>query len=443
MLDIFKYLSANDLITLSIVSRVFNEVISHSKLMKKLQLKFRKLNGDEETMGNRRYTQLKIGFFKSTVHYAILRNIGDDLITLSLINCKIKLDSVRKILNETPNVKSLKFERVSLSDVPNVMKQPHPQLKIMDLTSIVSDPRLFRVIRNCTVQELSLTHDEQDSYDDFSYLVQLLLLQTHLKSLHLTGFYKTSLFSDDTLESVSFKLETFMLSHCIFQKTIHLKAFITAHVESLQHLKISDVALCDLSTILNQMKKLKSLSVSNISMNYLGTLDTVEELNLSGNKVPEIVLEKTAHVKTLRLKYVSRRRLLNWISENLTELESLELVEGSLEELAIPSLRKLTLSNVANCPPLFFELHCKIEELTMIECRFINNEVLEKAAKSLRNLKSLVVIIKENNCGEITNECLKTIGDHCKLIELIRINQPAKKLNWKLLKARKDVKVYI
>lgn len=444
LLDIFQFLSASELLALSTVSKVFNYVINDSKLVQKLQIAFRKLSGDEESIGNRRYSRLKIGFYKPTVHYAILKSIGDELTSLSFVNYKLKLDTIRKILNETPNVRNLKFERVSLSDVPNVMKLPHPQLKIKTLTSVVSDPRLFRVIQNCTVQELNLTQDEHDNYVNFVDLVRLLRLQSCLTSLCLIGFCKTSLFSDNSLDSVDFCLRKFLLADCVFQQTIHLKSFLGAHVESLREINISEVAMCDLSTVLNQMRKLKNLILSNVSMSYLEALPSVEELTICGNKVPEIVLEQTLKVKRLRLKHVRNRRMLSSISENLTDIESLVLVEGSLEQLAVPSIRKLSISSVNDCPTCFFEIHCNIEFLCIENCNFIDDETIRDVANWLGNLKSLTLKCTKKNCREITDKSLEMIRDHCKSIELIRIEGFKNKLNWKLLtEARRDLKIYI
>lgn len=441
MLEIFEYLTPRDLIALSAVSRVFNDVISNTKLVRKLTLNFRKLNGDEESIGERQYTRLKIGFFKSATHYSILKDIGDNLTTLSFVNYKFKLDTIRRILNETPNVEDLRFERVTLSDVPNVLKQPQPQLKLKNLTSIISDPKLFRALQSCSVEELSVTQHECDNYVNFIDLIQLIRSQTNLTSLTLNSFCNTSLFSDNSLERVNFKLEKFSLGFAVFFKTVHLKRFVEAHIDSLTHFEMNDCCSCDFSLEVNQMRNLKSLKVSDVSMNYLELLPSVEELSLASNTIPETFFENLPNLKSLELKRVNKKKILLMITE-LTTLESLEVKEGIIDELLLPSLRKLSLFNIRDCPPTFFGFQFNVEELYLEDCRFVDDETIDDIVSCLTKLKSLVVIATKKNCCGITNNGLATIRDRCESLKLLRISGASTQLDWKILE-NKNMQIYI
>lgn len=439
LFGIFEYLPASDLISLTAVCSAFDEAISNSKLVKKLLLSFRKLNGEDGSIGRRRYVQLQIGYFKPTYHFSILSDIGAQVVSLTFKNHKFKLDLIRRILVATSNVKTLKLERIRLSDVPNIMKQPFPELKQLSLTSNESDPRVYRVMMKCSLKDLRIRQSAQDNFSNFSDLIHLLQTQVHLKHFTLDGFCKTGLFSDDALDETNFQLESFSLKNSTFQRTVHLKSFVEFHTVTLNQFEMCNVALCDFSAVLNQSKQLKVLNISNVSLNYLETLETVEELAITGHKVVGKVLCKMPCVQRLKLKWMKDKRLLSIISDSMKDLECVEVTDGAIEGLNIPTMRMLTLCSVDQCPDDFFKINYGLEELRIENCSFISDRMVENIAESLLKLKSLTIM----NSGKITNESLKAINDSCLALRNIKISRSGDNLDWKLLENSRDVKIYI
>lgn len=441
LLEIFSYLSASELIALSTMCRAFNRIISDSVLVKKLLLNFRQSTKDESSIGNRRYTRLNIGSFTPTLHLTILRDtpIGGDLVSINLRNHKFKLESIRKILNETPNVKELSFNRIKLSDVPKVIRQPLPQLKNVDLISTESDSRIYRVLCDCGFEKITISQRFDDGFYRFSEFHRLLKSQTTLKHLSFNGLYKTSLFTDDSLDKVDFHLESFSVTDSIFLRTVHLKTFLEAHSKTLRTMKISKITLCDFSTVLNKLNALTSLSLATVELGYLETLAKVEELSIEGHKIKDTVLEKLPNVKRLKLLRVDRKSLLNSVSKYMKDLEFAEIAESSINGLAAPTIKNLSLQSV-HCPPNFFEVHFNIEHLSIDHCSGVTDETVGEIVKFLRNLKSLTII-----CADITEESLFEIRDSCASLEILRIEaleDTEKSLDWRILESRKEIKVY-
>lgn len=439
LLEIFKHLSSSDLLALTSLCTVFDETISNSKLVHKLLLNFRKLNGEAESIGSRRYINLNIGFYKPNVHHSILQNIGSNLTRLSFKSNKFKLDSLRKIINLTPNVTSLSFERITLSDVPKAMKRPFPELFQTRLTLKESDPRILRILSNCEANHFGLHQSSEDSYVDFTDVIRFLRSQTQLKTLEFSGFCKTSLFTDDALDKVNLNLESVSVKDSLFHRTVHLKSFIEGQWRSLTRAEFSALELFDVSTILNRLKNLKCLTISDVSLNYLEPLPRVEELTVIGQKVSEEIFDKFPSVKRLRLKRVRKKSILNNISKCMKELESLEVEDGSISELNIETVKVLSLKNIDSCSPDFsLLLNPNIEHLSIENCSSISDEVIESISQSLNQLKSLNI----NQSGRITNKSLESIQHSLKLLEKLTIISQ-NDLNWKLLSSRKNLKLFI
>lgn len=437
LFEIFQYLSGSDLISLTSVSKNFNGTVSsYPELSRKIILIFRKLNSDMNSFGSRQYSQLKIGFFKTNFHYSVLVEVGANLVQLTLKNFKFKLDTVRRILLLTPKVSQLSFDRVTLSDVPNNLKQPMPRLENLAISSTESDPRLFRVIKFCIMKELRLHQKTKDGFADFSDVIRLLNSQTSMKNLFLDGFCKTNLFADDLLDE-NFKLESFAVTNSTFQRTVHLKAFVERHADSLTRIEISNLDLCDFSTVLNRLSRLKRLSVSNVALYYLDTLPTVETLEITGHKIDESLLAKTPNVRHLKLKWFGSPKRMKILSEKMTELDCVEVVEGSIDGLMAPKLKRLTMKFVEHLSPDFFTNHHEIEHLEMENCS-INGAIIEDIAQSLHILKSLTLI----NSGQIENRDLETIRDRCEQLMELRV-EGSKSLNWNLFKTKVKPKVYV
>lgn len=435
LLLVFEYLSAIDLIALSKLGPTFCNLISDLKLVKKLSLYFGRQDGDGP-IGIRQYEQLKIHAYFYKCHYRIIQDIGTNLVTLSIMNHKLKLNSLRAILVGTPNVRNLSLERVTLSDVPRSMKLPLPRLQDVSLKSKESDPRLYQVLRNCNFNEISISQQADDGFYRFKELDHLLRSLTALKSLSFDRLCKTSLFDEDILSDVNFQLEHFSVTDSVLNRTVHLKEFIESHAATLKRLEISKIESCDLSTVLNKLENLSSLSLRTVDLRYLGPMVNVEELSLTGHKITETAWDKFPSIRKLKLVRIKKKTVFTIISRTMLDLQDLEVKECKIAELKVPSIKRLSLHTVF-CPTEFFNIHCNIEHLSMVNCFGVTNNTIKEIAQSLHRLKTLTIIK-----SDITDDGLLLLRDYCDSLRELRIaGNPL--LDWRLLEDRKEIKVYI
>lgn len=395
LLEIFKYLPANDLIELTGTCKAYRELIADSKLVKKLELRFRKLNGDKTTLGSRRYTRLRVGFIRKQLHFELLDRIGREMTTVAFRNSKLKIDVIRAVLvRAVPNVTELNFDNSWLSDVPKLLKGPFPVLTRLKLSAINSDPRVFRILRDCSVVELKMCLTGT-FFNDFTDTKQFLLGQSGLVALSLHGLHRTNFFEDNILDGVKFKLKSFTLKHASFLRTDHLKRFLKVQMWSLESLRVAAVDKCDLSDVLNQSRCLRSLTLSLMTLNYLQPLTSVTDLDITYSKTLNVkVFECFPCLKHLRVSGVGLEDISKAISENFKELESLELDGGSARDTALYNLKKLKLKNVDDPPS--YEIFKSIEEFTVERCWFVDEDYL-RTSKLMENLKVLTIV----DCGTI------------------------------------------
>ncbi|CRL04937.1 CLUMA_CG018074, isoform A [Clunio marinus] len=432
LFEIFKDLSAEDLINLSCVCKSFNAFINNElNLVRKLQMCFRKLNyKDESTLGDRQYTKLCIGFFSTSYHRKLFHSISSRLTTLSFSNIKLKLNILKAILNAAPNVTSINFFKFTLLDAPRVLKKPFPQLDIKSLVCTRCDPGVYRIFNECNIKELTVINDDKDDFYDFRHLTSLLKSQKTLKCIFIEGLFQTNLFIDESLDKVDFHLESFTIINGNFCKTIHLKDFIENHADSLTRLTISDVEYCDFTPSLICLTNLRMFDFSNIFLHNLETLESVEILSIGGQKmnISKGCLSKFPFTKILKLKWMRNEEMLDIMSQNMKELVEVEITEGIVDGLKSKTLKTIVLDNVDRLPLNFFIENDKIEDFTFLNCSFVNDEIIENVV-SLKHLSRLTII----RSGNITNNALKLIRNNCKHLEKIVVKENGNHLNWKLM----------
>lgn len=395
ILEIFKYLPADDLLELTATCKVYRELIAGSKLVKKLELKFRKLNGDKSTLGDRQYSRLRVGFIRKQLHYELLDRIGRELTAVTFRNNKLKIDTIRAALVLCPSITELTFDNSWLTDVPKILKRPFPVLSGVKLSAVNSDPRVFRILRDCSVVELEICLTST-FFNDFTDTKQFLLGQSSIENLSLHGFYRTNFFEDNTLDKVKFQLKSFTLKQATFLRTDHLKRFLKGQMTSLERLHVAGIDNCDLSDILNQSASLRSLKISLMALNYLEPMTSVTELDITCHKTCNLeVFRKFPCLKHLRLSRVGQEAISKAISENFQTLESLELDGGSACDIMLKKLKKLTLKSTPE-PPLH-GLLINLEELIVERCYFVDDEYLKSIKRLMTRLRILTIV----DCGSI------------------------------------------
>jgi hypothetical protein len=178
LLEIFKYLSFHDLLSLSEVCSTFNLLISSSdKLLSKipvfLQISPSKIDvavnqwksGDiaqfiveNLKFGTRKYSKLFIGDINSEIVVKICELLGLNVKEITFKRGSHDLETVRRILIKTSNVKRLKFCRRSVkSEFVNFESTELPQLALDELILESIGSQVFHVLKNCTLIKLEGT----------------------------------------------------------------------------------------------------------------------------------------------------------------------------------------------------------------------------------------------------------------------------------------------
>jgi hypothetical protein len=424
LLDIFEYLPGVDLVSLSGVCRNFNEIISNTELSKKLTLHFRKLNENvDEVVNCRRYENLKIGFYKPSLHPLILKEIGSNLNSIEFAYCNLKLDIVRRILGACPNVKRLKFFKAHLSDVPNSLRLPLPVLINVDLTFTYSDPRIFKILNNCVVRKLYLDHKYKMATENVDDFMEFLSRQDHLEDLTLTHFFRTNLFITNWLNLVTFRLKVLRLLHVSLARTVHFKEFLAQnHLDTLQVLEIKKLDKCNLTNIINFCSYLKELKIDELeSLAEVEELKSLEKLAIFAqlpltldqliHKFPSLQVVETNYC---RLIYDEDEflRVHGRISYPKNFLE-LHVIDTTITMLRTKTIKKLVLKNARINDDDFFEANHQIEELFIENCHF-GDDIMAKFIHTMPNLTKFSIadeIITQNTIDCIYYKCvhLKTL----------------------------------
>ena len=122
----------------------------------------------------------------------------------------------------------------------------------------------------------------------------------------------------------------------------------------------------------------------------------------------------------------------------MVDIRHLEVLDCPIDELSMPSVKKLILQNVSSIRADFFEVHKEIETLELKTCRAVDDETLYKIVRNLKNLSSIAI----ENC-KISNESLKAIKRFGERIEKISIKGSVNELNWKILECQRKLKIVI
>lgn len=438
LLEILQYCDAKELLALTETCRTFSTVISDSESVKKFRVWFRKTNGAEMSIGQRCYEQLKITAIKRPLHFVILSNLGSNITDLLFSNGKQKLDTIRRVLILCPSVKRLAFHNIELSDVPNVLKQPFPDLWNVNLTCIQSDPRIYKIMRQCTITHLQIHHKHDDGYWEFIDLINMLITQPHLTHLTLDGLHRTSIFDDNRLESADLRLTSLTVTDCTLNRTDHFKSFLGLQCESIRSLTVRNIMFCDLSGIILKCHQLERLELQNIGLRNLNPVESIKELTLIGIK-DTLMFENFSNVRYLKLKNVPSNAL-EIISKNLKNLERIDIAEGPLSNLIVPTLKRLHISSCRSYPADFFQLNHSIEHLTLEKCKvFLSDKVIWMSISC--HLKNLHVL-RIYGCGAITHDALDGLVQCCQYLKVLEIRDCSLR-SWKCANGIRGLKIFI
>lgn len=189
-IQIFQYLSADDILKLTQVSRLYRDIVSKSSLLtSKLTLRFSKRHSYCH-MGRRRYGKLNVSYVKDSLYCNILKFIGTDITELTFSCYNFTFNSIRQILVLCENVKVLKFSFIlRLHGMQEVSgNEKLPKYRNIELAVDQCDPRIFKVLRNVQARKFQATCVEFAHRQHFVDMVEFLRAQRELVELKLAEF---------------------------------------------------------------------------------------------------------------------------------------------------------------------------------------------------------------------------------------------------------------
>lgn len=386
LLEIFTYLPAEDLLSLTLTCHKFNEIISNnSKLLENFEIQFISDYANNEWIGSRKYTRLFIDGSWGIYFLYILKDIGPDIIDL-VINCSdFAVAYVKQILLMCENLKNLTFYNATDDSDPQDYGYPFVKYDL-DYFYFRGDIGVFKLFIECTAKELDVRRDYDDESKDVSGLKTFLKAQKNLSDLKMENFDKTSsLFDDDSLTALNFSLKNLKLKNFDDYCSYNYWEFLENHKDSLEYLEVCSVNH-EAITPFRKFKNLKTLKMSNMCSDF-SELCSVETLYLKD--VDGKWSEKFKNVKNL---VISQNVEDIAQVESLQKLDNLKISNCSIPTLKIPTVKRLTLKKIEleSTKPFEYENGCEIEELKIIKCKNVE-WLLEFLINKTFNLQTLII----------------------------------------------------
>lgn len=451
-MEIFSYLNARDLLNLTLTCKKFHKIVEKSKsLCQKLTINFEKRL---KHIGKRKYSNLQIYCIDTSFHFILLRFLGEDITKITFSLDEFMLDVLRRVLVACKNVKVLTFEHIKrihgikdVSEFPiqNFVKFPHfflqcdtknlPFYDNLNLTFIESDPRIFKILKNCTATKIFISCPEFALRHYFNDFLTFLKAQKTLTDLTFHEFIGPLvsigiiLFNSNILTQIDFKLRKLemrtneLIPYGNSSSDVFFESFMDHHKETLETLTVDRMEDFDFTNYLKDCRNLKNLSIGDgvIASSKL-LLPSVSYLEVEQPRMNFI--RTTPNIKELRLS--SRRGeqadLIKWyLLARCQFLEKLEVFDLPMDDFPIiPSLKSLKLDSILHIDSEVFSRNPQIEELSFVNCHELsrrNSKVLKIIVGYLRHLRKLSIVTE---C-KIHPSAIKYVKAKCHMLKIFRI----------------------
>ncbi|KAG5667205.1 hypothetical protein PVAND_015196 [Polypedilum vanderplanki] len=383
-IEIFDFLSASDLLSISLTCKKFNEIIkSSTKISKKFELQFTSKNVNCDWIRTRKITRAFIDGSVAKHFLYIFANIGNEFEEV-IIDCyEIDVLILKQILLMFGKLKKLwVYNVIENSEDPRDFKGQLPELDL-EFLYFQGEIGVFRILKNCKSISLDVRRDYDDENRNVDGLKQFLKSQNSLENLSLENFDRNSSIFNENLE-LKFKIKKLKLKYFDDFNTFFFKEFIESQKETLTHLEVSQVHH-DLLALFKKFKHLKNLKIRNVCSNFdpMPSIETLEIKEVDGKWS-----EKFPKVQNLTI--VGGNEDVQQI-ENLKNLKVLKIKNCEIPELKIPTVKSLTLTRVSIYDDVRpFDFENEIEELKIDKCTNLQ-WLFEFLISKNFNLKSLIL----------------------------------------------------
>lgn len=373
--EIFKFLSVKDLLSLTLTSKVFNDIISNTTdLCGRFKVLLTRRYRNKKWIGRRKYENFKIylchheeltGFLK------IFMQCGRNVKSLEIIENCFKVETLRTLFCLCPNVKYIYFSK----NHPNQVAEDGvllPRLQCFEYEGESLCIGNFFKCRDLKAVSLSGSYSWPDIL-----LERFLVKQKNLTSLRLKNFDKSGfIFTSPVLsDKIKFRLNSLSLMNMSTpQHPGIFRDFLSIHKNSLQQLEIGNFQYGMLRHFIDfsNLKTLKIVSQIdrpeiNIDNFYIQPMEQIEHLIIDNQNVTNFAT-KFPNLITLETR---KLRLKSMEINQLKKLQKLTVVESKrISKISLPNCRELRfVSCTFNGGKILTSHQDSIEILSIKDCK--------------------------------------------------------------------------
>ncbi|KAG5666461.1 hypothetical protein PVAND_014488 [Polypedilum vanderplanki] len=397
LIKIFDDLKINDLLSLTLVCKDFNDIISNTKqLVEKLVLRFTAQAKNHKLEATRKYTKISMRYSYCQNLLQFLEKQGEYITNIRFMFIKMELWTLKAILNFCRNLKNLTFLNFQVDITSSGVCEPLPKLKL-DYLCLNCDRRVLKLLMKSSVKSL-MTYSVYSDELELKLLIQFLKNQKYLEKLEFSSFRQdTRLFESDKLNEVDFRLKEFNLQSFLSFPMANFEKFLKNHSESLERVLLKQFHLpsrshaqlhYEISELFREMKNLKKLELRAFHISDIKTFHYVEELILEEySNIDSKIHTKFPNLKTLRL------------------FSPLSVHESFLD-FSISSIEKLEINYAKNITWIFIILNIKDTNLKYLKIRDSvmcddTRKAIENLCNNSKNIKLEIIQTEKSNDDEI------------------------------------------
>lgn len=385
--EIITYLCAKEIVKFCLASKTLNELIGNNeRIMKRIKLVFPPVGSVRDIKDSQRIYRNIIFKHRITTHefrgvLPYIEKISLDARNIELVKKQsiYVVVSIIKRFEFATKIRAVYAESKSKKKITPVIT---PHLKELEVNG---SWKTFCLFQNCKLLEKISFTGEVYSRENILLLKQILIKQTHLKSLKIGHVY--GLFDDNKLADSKLKLKEFRFSlsyHDVTPKNKeNIQNFLNLSRNTLEKLTVDNPAMLEMVC---DFPNLKTVALN---------------LETSGREPATINLAKMPFVEVLRMTETYLYRLFPLSIENLENLEKLKEFHGkSLHfntSLNHATIEKLNLESCSftsiNMPNL---QSAKFKNIDFPPNMHLNDNIQELIIDKCHNIESSLAFIGEN-----------------------------------------------
>lgn len=437
---ILKNLPEKDIVKCTTVCKLFNELITSYKMIKKL---FIRDSCDSSIPAfNRQYFKVIIQENDAEKIAKALQAIGEHVLEVKFENHTSTLESIARAVNYLPKVTKITFDYLRLEntnedEVIRDIIQPLPYN--IEVVFIESDLLIFKIVRNLNFHKLRIGFYDDSPFSNLFAFFGFIVNQKELKSLTLSGYYGTALILGLAPAS-KYHLAELEVSNCDFEDEWDLMSiYIDRHSESLEKLTLKSLNY-DPFAVIPECKQLKVLELDDIELQeFHNEFKNIEQLSIG--KGQGVILDKFPSLKKLSLKQATAEtnRLIHG-----SKIEELSVVYGTVADIRCENLKKLSLQNIEE--PMteeFFRNHSKVINLKLENIFELDDTLLEAVVRNMPGLEKLAIYGLNNLSGQ----SFEIMAKYCKQLRVLDMrtwSQRYSSKDWKcLFDSNNGIEIYV